>query len=271
MARCKLAAILAGVSLWAFGVANTASAQQMYAGQDLRAIDAGTNITVRTNGRIHAERSDGRIFTGVVEQDILDRQGGIIIPKGSDVELVVRRLSDNDFVLDIDSAIVNGDRYGIESEGGAGEVIGTIVGVITGLPVLTRGSVVDVPDESLLTFHLSKPLREGIPDKGYVSNGFHYHHGYGAERYETQQARQKPGAYSNGQGAISIGTDKNISWQGQESGNVYVQVDNQEPALFSSGQSGVEPAQWMSQGHLYVFTLQDANGNVIARDQLDLR
>jgi hypothetical protein len=137
---------------------------------------------------------------------------------------------------------------------------------------VTRGRTVDVPAESLLTFRLDVPLRAGVADNGYARNGVHYHHGYGADRYLTQQAyREKPGAYSNGRGMISIGRDKNISWHGQESGDVWVQVDNEEPKLFSSGQSGVMPAPWITQGHLYTFTLQDAHGNAVATAQLDLR
>jgi hypothetical protein len=285
MERSKLPAIAAGLSLWALTLMSTANAQQIVDGRDTATVDAGTDIIIRTNERIHANTSDGRVFGGSVEQDVTDRRGGIIIPKGSDVELIVRDLSNNDFVLDIDSVRINGERYGIPAESDVaeadkrpgeylrtGEALGAIVGVIAGSQILTRGTTIDVPDDSLLTFRLAEPLREGMADKGYVRNGYHYHRGYGPDRYETQQAfRQKPGAYTSGRGVISIREDHNISWQAAESGNVYVQIDGQEPALFSSGQSGVQPAHWMTQGHLYVFTLQDANGNVIARDQLDLR
>jgi hypothetical protein len=310
MRRSKLAAIMAGVTVWAFSLASVASAQRIYDGRDTGIVDAGTNITVRTNERISANGSDGRVYSGVVAQDVKDRRGDIIIPRGSDVELIVRELSNNDFVLDLDSVNIYGRRYGIEAESdvvtrqkpgvgvnkrtgeyaGAGAVLGAIVGAIAGGgkgaaigagagaaagiggAAITRGRTVEVPAESLLTFRLAEPLRAGVADRGYERNGFHYHHGYGADRYPTQQAyREKPGAYSNGHGMISIGRDNNISWQGEGSGNVYVQVDNGEPALFSSGQSGVQPAPWMTQGHLYVFTFQDAYGNVIARDQLDLR
>jgi hypothetical protein len=309
MGSSKLAAIMAGVTVWVLSLANTATAQRIYGGPDTGTINAGTNITVRTNERIYANESDGRVFSGVVEQDVKDRKGDIVIPRLSDVELIVRELSNNDFVLDMDSVKIYGVRYGIEAESdvvarekpgfgankrtgeyvGAGAVIGAIVGAIagggkgaaigagagaaTGAGVaVTRGRTVDVPDESLLTFRLAEPLRAAVPDRGYERNGLHYHHGYGADRYPAQQAyREKPGAYSDGHGVISIGRDNNISWQGDGSGNVYVQVDDGEPALFSSGQSGVQPAPWMTRGHLYIFTFQDSYGNVIAKDQLDLR
>ena len=309
MRSSKSAAIMAGVFLWALSLANLASAQRIYSGIDTGTIDAGTNVIVRTNERIYANASDGRVYSGVVEQDVKDRGGDIIVPRGSDVELIVRKLSDNDFVLDMDSVNIYGQRYGVEAESdvvgrqkpglgankrtgeyvGTGAVLGAIVGAIAGGGkgaaigagagaaagagvAVTSGRTVEVPSESLLTFRLLEPLRAGVADRGYARNGLHYHHGYGADRYETQQAsREKPGTYSSGHGKISIGRDNNISWQGEGSGNVYVQVDDGEPMLFSSGQSGVQPAPWMTRGHLYTFTLQDSYGTVIARDQLDLR
>jgi hypothetical protein len=208
-----------------------------------------------------------------VEQDVRDRKGDIVIPRGSDVELIVRELSSNNFVLDMDSVRMYGERYS-----GAGGVLGAIIGAIAGKSAaiaavtVTRGRTVDVPAESLLTFRLDVPLRAGVGDNGYARNGVHYHHGYSTDRYPTQQTyREKPGADSNGRGMISIGRDNNISWQGKESGDVWLQVDNEEPKLFSSGQSGVQPAPWITRGHLYTFTLQDAHGNAVATAQLDLR
>src|SRR5262245_32609915 len=59
-------------------------------------IDPGTTIYVRTNEDIDAKDSDGRVFSGVVDQDVLGRNGRIVIPRGSDVELVVKTASDND-------------------------------------------------------------------------------------------------------------------------------------------------------------------------------
>ncbi|HEY2380168.1 MAG TPA: hypothetical protein VGK48_03200 [Terriglobia bacterium] len=305
MRTSKWVAIMAGVTLWALSFAGAASAHKIYPGQGIGKVDAGTDIAVRTNERIRANGSDGRVFSGAVAEDVRDRRGDIVIPRGSPVELMVRELANNDFVVDLDSVMIDGDRYGVDTNGnvvgaengglgtnkttgeyvGGGAVLGAIIGAIAGggkgaaigagagaaggagTQVLTRGRDVDVPAESLLTFRLAEPLRAGVADNGYLRNGIHYHQGH-----ETQQAfRQKPGAYSSGRGTLSIGRDNKVSWQGSESGFVYVQMDNQEPKLFASGQSGVEAAPWMNPGHLYVFTFKDANGNVLASDRLDLR
>jgi hypothetical protein len=48
-------------------------------------------------------------------------------------------------------------------------------------------------------------------------------------------------------------------------------MDNEAPKLFAAGASGSEVAPWISTGHRYVFTLRDARGNEIARDEQDLR
>ena len=179
-----------------------------------RTIGAGTTILVRTNEAIDAKNSDGQVFGGVVNQDVADSNGNIAIPKGSNVELVVRNLSNNELALDLDSVSVNGQRYGIAAgdtavsggrrDGigvnkrtgtfvGGGALLGAIIGGIAGggkgaaigagagaaagagTQVLTRGSNVKVPAESLLTFRLEQPLQMGVADTGATRNGRHYH------------------------------------------------------------------------------------------------
>src|ERR1051326_6248478 len=81
-----LPGLLAGAMLWALSLASGASAQSP------GTIDAGTTITVRTNEEINASNSDGRVFSGVVDQDVVDRGGNVAIPKGAHVEMLVQRL-----------------------------------------------------------------------------------------------------------------------------------------------------------------------------------
>ncbi|MBI2818280.1 MAG: DUF3011 domain-containing protein [Acidobacteria bacterium] len=177
-------------------------------------IDTGTTISVRTNEPINAKNSDGQVFTGVVDQDVVDANGNVAIPRGSSVELVVKNLSNNELALDLESVTVNGQRYGItagdsslgsgkrDSIGankrtgeyvGGGALLGAIIGAIAGggkgaaigagagaaagagTQVLTRGKSVNVPAESLLTFCLEQPLQMGAADNGFTRNGRHYH------------------------------------------------------------------------------------------------
>ena len=307
--------LLVGIVVCGLCFCGAASAQRY--GSEF--IGAGTNIVVRTTQDIHANRSDGRVYHGVVDQDVLARDGDVVIPRGSEAELIARRVSSNEMALDLESVTVNGMRYGVEStetavgspqEGigankrtgeflGGGAVLGAIIGAIAGggkgaaigaaggaaagagAQVLTRGQRIEVPAESMLTFSLTEPLRAGVYDRGYMRDGIHYHSGYGndeAYRYQggSEYAREKPGygngyGYPGGQGSISVAANNNVIWQAPADARVYVQVDNQTPQLFGSGQRGTEPAPWMNKGHMYTFILQDANGNEIARTARDMR
>jgi len=276
--------------------------------QNPTAINTGTTIQVRTTQDINTKDADGRIYPGVVDQDVLDNTNNIVIPKGSDVELVVRRTSEDEVALDLDSVTVNGQRYGIDAvpttagtdrkEGigvnkrtgvfvGGGAALGAIIGAIAGGgkgaaigagagaaagavgQVLTRGKSVTVPAESLLSFQLAQPLSAGIVDNGFTRNGVHYHPIDNQGTYPS--GLEKPSVYSNNYARVSIGNDNNITWTGPQNGMLYVQVDNEQPKLFASGPSGTQRAPWMTNGHIYTFILKDEGGNEIARDYLDRR
>lgn len=171
-------------------------------------------MSIRTNETIRSTRADGRIFTGIVNEDVDGSNGRLAIPRGSSVELMVRVAQDRDLILDLESVIVGGARYGIdvtperiESRGreglgangrtgkfvGGGAVIGAIIGAMAGGgkgaaigagvgaaggavgQIATRGREVRVPAESLITFRVERPLTMGIADQGRLGRGRHYH------------------------------------------------------------------------------------------------
>lgn len=78
-------------------------------------VPSGTTVQVRTTEAIDAQTMDGRIYKGVVDNDVRDAQGQLAIPRGATAELVVRRDADNDLVLDLDSITVQGRRYGVDA------------------------------------------------------------------------------------------------------------------------------------------------------------
>ncbi|RPI55198.1 MAG: hypothetical protein EHM55_08580 [Acidobacteria bacterium] len=78
-------------------------------------IPAGTSIQVRTTEAIDTRTMDGRIYTGTIENDVRDADGRLAIPRGATAELVVRRASEDELVLDLDSVTINGRRYGIDA------------------------------------------------------------------------------------------------------------------------------------------------------------
>jgi hypothetical protein len=180
-------------------------------------VQNGTTLAVRTNEEINVFKSDGRIFTGAINEDVRDSRGQVAIPRGAYVEMMVKRVSDDEYALDLESISVNGARMAVETDNaltaereegigansrtgryvGGGAVIGAIIGAITGgkdgaaiggavgaaggagAQVLTRGKSVKVPSESLVTFRLQQPLVTGVVDRGFSRNGIHYHEGFG--------------------------------------------------------------------------------------------
>src|SRR5262249_7686454 len=88
---------------------------------------------------------------------------------------------------------------------------------------------------------------------------------------EYANGRHKPRQYRSGSGTDSVGADKWVRWSATSDSTVYMQIDNGTPVFFAAGPGGTQGAPWMTEGHLYTFILQDANGNELARDQLDLR
>lgn len=168
----------------------------------LTTIEPGTFIQVRTNQRIESNRTDNRVFPGVVEQDVWDDYSRLAvpaIPRGSRVDLIVRTSRDNDLVLDLASIYAHGQRYEIDAAperveatggrvrgddvaplAGGGAIVGTIIGALTGggkgaaigaaagasagLAIAYRGKSVRVPADSVLTFRLDRGLRISVPD-----------------------------------------------------------------------------------------------------------
>ena len=278
--------LLAGAVVWAFCFPNGASAQKYYRySEGAGIIGPNTMIIVRTIDGIDTNESDGRVFMGAVDQDVTDKTGNIVIPKGSDVELVVRRVSRNEVAVDLDSLTIHELRYGVETQENPGAMTGAIIGAIgpggrraaigagavtapvAGVAqVLTRGNRVWVPAESLLTFELARPLRAGVVDNGYYTeDGIHYHCPPVEQAYNYE--REKPG----NRGGISIGIDRAITWQGPNDSSVWVLTDGRDPKLFAEGAYGTKPTWWMERGHVYTVILRDSNGGEIARDQWDMR
>ena len=142
-------------------------------------IEPGTMIAVRTNETIDVDRKDNRVYTGTVDQDVRGENGRLAIPRGSTVELIVRVAPDNDLILDLDSVIVNGQRFAVKADPNRLEsrrdnsLVGSIVGAIEGGQV--RGRAVRVPRQSVLTFRIDRPMEMGVADRGYDRDGRHYH------------------------------------------------------------------------------------------------
>ena len=112
----------------------------------------GSEIKVRTDTAIPAKPSNGTAFAASVSDDVKDNTGNVVIPKGSQAELVAQPSEDGeDTVLDLRGVTVNGRRYAIESPGtnkssgsglgankrtakyvGGGAAVGAVLGALMG-------------------------------------------------------------------------------------------------------------------------------------------
>jgi len=175
-------------------------------------IDAGTQILVRTNQNIDNSERDNRVYTGTVDKNVRGEDSRLAIPRGSQVELMVRTARDGDLILDLESVVVNGQRYALASDAqrmesreglgqnrrtaehvGGGALLGTIIGAIAGggkgaaigaaagaaagagTQVITQGRRIRVPAESVLTFRIDRPLVVAATNHGIDRDGQHYH------------------------------------------------------------------------------------------------
>lgn len=149
-------------------------------GDRMTRIEPGSLIAVRTTETIDTDRRDDRVYSGIVDQDVRGENDRLAIPRGAPVELIVRVAPDNDLVIDLESVVVNGQRYAIRSEPNREEarpddsLVGAIVGAVTRQQV--RGRTVRIRHDSVLTFRIERPLYMGVVDRGEDRNGKHYHH-----------------------------------------------------------------------------------------------
>jgi hypothetical protein len=161
-------------------------------------LPAGTDIALRTNERIDShDVVQGQTFSAQIAEDVRDSDGSVAIPRGSDAQLITRRLEGNgDITLDVQSITVDGRRYRVSTEDqelqnrrdgvgankrtgqyvGGGAVLGAIIGAIAGggkgaaigavagagagagTQIITQGKEVHVPAETVIRFHLDQPL-----------------------------------------------------------------------------------------------------------------
>ena len=146
-------------------------------------IERGTEIAVRTESPIRVSQWDrGRIYNARVARDVTARDGEVAIPRGATVELIVRRIGDNDLALDLESVTVNGRRYVVDNAAGpefdarnGTGLVGAIVGALSGNDV-AQGREVRIGADSVITYRLREPMRVvDWQDPGYSRDRYHYH------------------------------------------------------------------------------------------------
>jgi hypothetical protein len=126
--------------------------------QKLETLPIGTEIVVRTNEAIDSNSAkENQAFAAQVDKDVMGASNRVELPKGSPVELVIRKVSSGgvtgspEMMLDIQSITVSGHRYLVSTTDlqqktdtgigankrtaeavGGGAALGTIVGAVVG-------------------------------------------------------------------------------------------------------------------------------------------
>jgi outer membrane lipoprotein SlyB len=122
-------------------------------------VRAGTDISVRTEETIDsAVAVPGQTYPAEVTRDVLDADGAVVVPRGSNAQIVIRSASKggrvrgkSDLVVDLDSVSVDGQMYSLSTQdlaqvgkdgvgankrtakySGGGAAIGAIIGAIAG-------------------------------------------------------------------------------------------------------------------------------------------
>src|SRR5258708_6678095 len=123
------------------------------------AVPAGTRISVRTEETIHSRRAvAGQTFAAEMTRDVADSDGAVVIPRGSNAQIVIRSASKggrikgrSDLVMDLASVSIDGQQYQLETNDvvrmgkqgvganrrtakfvGGGAAVGAIIGAIAG-------------------------------------------------------------------------------------------------------------------------------------------
>lgn len=178
--------MIRGIALMlALGVsAPVGFAQDRGRGERFTKLEPGMTINVKMEDQIGGQRADYRVYSGVVEREVRGGNGRLAIPRGSTAEIIVRPQRDGDQVVDLESVVVDGQRYAVETA--AVEVDtnpglnGSVVGRVHG--GAWHGRHVRIPRGTLIGFRLERPLVMGVADRGVMRDGHHYHDYYKRDR-----------------------------------------------------------------------------------------
>jgi hypothetical protein len=122
-------------------------------------VPVGTSVSVRTEETIDSAKAvEGQTFAAELTREVRDRDGGVVIPRGSNAQIIIRSASKggkfknaSDLTLDLNSVSIGGRMYRISTQdlvkkgrdgvgankrtgefAGGGAAIGAIIGAIAG-------------------------------------------------------------------------------------------------------------------------------------------
>jgi hypothetical protein len=122
-------------------------------------LPVGTEVTVRTDETIDSRKAaEGQVYAAEISKDVLDTHGDVVLPRGSNAQVVLRSASKgghftgaSDLILDLKSVSVDGRLYQLNTADlrrkgkdgigankrtagyvGTGAAVGAIIGAIAG-------------------------------------------------------------------------------------------------------------------------------------------
>ena len=135
-------------------------------------IMAGSEIDVRAASPITVGEYDvGTNFTGYVTNNVLDTNGNVAIPRGTQAEFVVRQAGYNQLSLDVDAVMLNGSRYPLKTAGvmfniprdeyDSGTALSQVMSSVSAAPgstvyVQVVGDELQIPSGAVVHSHLAQ-------------------------------------------------------------------------------------------------------------------
>lgn len=176
--------MIRGIALMLVLSASAAGLAQDRGRERFTRLEPGMTISVKMADQISGGRSDYRVYSAVVDREVRGDNGRLAIPRGSTAEIIVRPQRDGDQIVDLESVMVNGQRYAVDSAAVQLDtnpgLNGSIVGPVRG--GAWRGRSVKIPRGTLIGFSLQRALVMGVADRGVTRDGIHYHDYYRRDR-----------------------------------------------------------------------------------------
>lgn len=141
----------------------SAAVAQNGSGQ-IKRIEPGVSISVHTSEAIELRQQGNRIYHAVVDQDLRDENGQVMIPGGSSAALVTRVAANGDLDLCLASVTIEGNLYVIKAD--PNRVQAKQDDSLATAVLDTTQRTGEIPAGSVVTFHLDRPMVIAVPDPG---------------------------------------------------------------------------------------------------------
>jgi hypothetical protein len=126
----------------------------------------GTQIQIKMDQPIEAHPGENRIYRAQVTQNVYAKGWGIVIPRGSFAEVIVRQMDPGQMVVGLGWLTIDGRRYDMNTDDQQYSMSSDPFGTGSGLRrrfarAKAHDTEILVPADARLTFQLQEPLHVG--------------------------------------------------------------------------------------------------------------